>query len=153
MPRCRLRAWCARISLTPRTPCNSARHRPTRCRAALEQAEINLSYTEIRAPQSGRITMRNVELGTYVQVGQQIFYLVTPDTWVVANYKEKQLDGMKPGQPVDMRVDAFPALRLHGHVDSIQQGSGARFSAFPRSERYRKFREDRAPSAGQDHHR
>lgn len=100
-------------------------------RAALAQAEINLSYTEIRAAQDGKITMRNVERGTYAQVGQQLFYLVTPYTWVVANYKENQLARMLPGQPVSMTVDAYPALKLSGHVDSIQQGSGAQFSAFP----------------------
>ena len=100
-------------------------------RAALAQAEINLSYTEIRAAQDGKITMRNVERGTYAQVGQQLFYLVTPYTWVVANYKENQLARMHVGQPVSMTVDAYPALKLTGHVDSIQQGSGAQFSAFP----------------------
>ncbi len=100
-------------------------------RAALAQAEINLSYTEIRAAQDGKITMRNVERGTYAQAGQQLFYLVTPYTWVVANYKENQLARMHVGQPVSMTVDAYPSLRLRGHVDSIQQGSGAQFSAFP----------------------
>ena len=99
--------------------------------ANLTQAELNLSYTEIRAPQDGKITMRNVELGTYVQVGQQLFYLVTPDTWVVANFKEGQLARMCPGQPVTMSVDAYPGMKLRGHVESVQQGSGARFSAFP----------------------
>ena len=99
--------------------------------ANLAQAELNLSYTEIHAPQTGRITMRNVELGTYVQVAQQLFYIVTPDTWVVANFKEEQLARMRPGQAVTMKVDAFPQMKLMGHVDSIQEGSGARFSAFP----------------------
>lgn len=100
-------------------------------RAALEQAEINLSYTEIRAAQDGKITMRNVERGTYAQVGQQLFYLVTPLTWVVANYKENQLARMHVNQPVSMTIDAYPGLKLRGHIDSIQQGSGAQFSAFP----------------------
>ena len=100
-------------------------------RAALAQAEINLSYTEIRAAQDGKITLRNVERGTYAQVGQQLFYLVTPSTWVVANFKENQLARMRVGQPVSITVDAYPGLKLRGHVDSIQQGSGAQFSAFP----------------------
>jgi membrane fusion protein (multidrug efflux system) len=99
--------------------------------ANLEQAEVNLSYTELRAPQDGTITRRNVDLGTFVQAGQQVFYIVTPQVWIVANFKETQLARMKPGQKVTIAVDAFPQLDLHGHVDSIQQGSGARFSAFP----------------------
>jgi membrane fusion protein (multidrug efflux system) len=100
-------------------------------RANLEQAEVNLSYTEIRAPQDGRITRRNVERGTYIQAGQQIFYIVTPDVWVTANFKENQLADMRPGQKVTIDVDSYPNLALQGHVDSIQDGSGARFSAFP----------------------
>jgi membrane fusion protein, multidrug efflux system len=100
-------------------------------KANLAQAEINLSYTELRAPQDGRITKRNVEKGTYLQAGQQILYVVTPDIWVTANFKENQLADMRPGQAVTIDVDSLPGLELHGHVDSVQQGSGARFSAFP----------------------
>jgi len=99
--------------------------------ASLAQAEVNLSYTEIRAPQDGRVTKRNVDLGTYVQAGQQSFYIVTPQVWVTANFKENQLADMRPGQPVVIDIDAYPNLELHGHVDSIQDGSGAQFSAFP----------------------
>ncbi len=100
-------------------------------KANLEQAEINLSYTELRAPQDGRVTKRNVEKGTYLQPGQQILYVVTPEIWVTANFKENQLTDIRPGQPVTIDVDSFPGMELHGHVDSIQEGSGARFSAFP----------------------
>jgi membrane fusion protein (multidrug efflux system) len=99
--------------------------------ANLAQSEVNLSYTELKAPQDGRITRRNVDLGTFVQAGQQVFYIVTPQVWVTANFKETQLADIRPGQPVSMALDAYPNLRLHGHVDSIQEGSGARFSAFP----------------------
>ena len=99
--------------------------------AALDQAELNLSYCEIRAPQDGRVTRRNVDVGTYAQAGQQAFYLVPPQTWVVANFKETQLARMRVGQRVDISVDAYPGLRLKGHVDSVQLGSGARFTAFP----------------------
>ena len=99
--------------------------------ANLAQAEINLSYTELRAPQDGSVTRRNVDLGTFVQAGQQLFYIVTPHVWVTANFKETQLADMRPGQHVSMNVDAYPNLHLQGHVDSIQEGSGARFSAFP----------------------
>jgi len=100
-------------------------------KASLEQADLNLSYTELRAPQDGRITKRNVEKGTYLQPGQQILYVVTPEIWVTANFKENQLSDIRPGQPATIEVDSFPNLELHGHVDSIQEGSGARFSAFP----------------------
>ncbi len=99
--------------------------------ASLAQAQVKQSYTQITAPQDGSITMRNAELGTYVQTGQQLFYIVTPQIWVTANYKETQLDRIRPGDKVIMTVDAYPRLKLHGHVQSIQQGSGARFTAFP----------------------
>ena len=100
-------------------------------KAALAQAEINLSYTELRAPQDGYVTQRNVNVGTYAQAGQQIFYLVTTDWWVVANFKETQLADMRPDQPVKIGVDAYPQVKLRGHVQSIQEGSGSRFTAFP----------------------
>ena len=100
-------------------------------RASLAQAELNLSYTEVKAPQDGQITRRNVDLGTYAQAGQQVFYLVTRDVWVVANFKETQLNRMRVGQLVDVKVDAYSQLHLSGHIESIQGGSGARFTAFP----------------------
>ena len=99
--------------------------------AQLAQAELNLGWTKVRAPQDGWVTKRNVDKGNYVQVGQSIMALVTPDLWVTANFKEDQLDRMRPGQVVDISVDAYPKLHLVGHVDSIQLGSGSRFSAFP----------------------
>src|ERR1700677_1223755 len=100
-------------------------------RANLAQAKLNLSYTDVTAPQDGQITRRNVDLGTFAQAGEQVFYLVTRDVWVVANYKETQLDRMRVGQRVDIKVDAYSNLHLSGHVESIQGGSGARFTAFP----------------------
>ena len=100
-------------------------------RANLAQAELNLSYTEVRAPQDGQITRRNVDQGTFAQAGQQVFYLVTRDVWIVANFKETQLDRMRVGQLVDVKIDAYSQLHLSGHVESIQGGSGARFTAFP----------------------
>ena len=103
----------------------------SQAQAQLEQATVNLSYTEMRAPQDGRVTRRNVELGAYLQPGQSIFSLVTPEVWVTANFKEGQLNDIRPGQKVDIAVDAYPSLTLHGHIDSIQEGSGARFTAFP----------------------
>ena len=99
--------------------------------ARLDQADLNLSWTVVKAPQDGWITKRNVEAGNYVQPGQQIFAIVSPERWVVANFKESQLDRMRPGQKVKIDVDAYPSLNLEGHVDSIQQGSGTKFTAFP----------------------
>jgi len=99
--------------------------------AQLNEAETMLSYAVLRAPQDGWVTRRNVEQGGFVQPGSTVMNLVTPDLWVTANFKETQLTEMQPGQPVTIEVDAFPGLELRGHVDSIQRGSGARFSAFP----------------------
>jgi membrane fusion protein (multidrug efflux system) len=100
-------------------------------RAQLDQAALNLSWTRVTAPQDGWITKRNVERGNYVQAGQSILSIVTPDIWITANFKESQLDRMRPGEKVDISIDAYPNLRLIGHIDSIQLGSGARFTAFP----------------------
>ncbi len=99
--------------------------------AQLEQAEVNLSRTTITAPQDGWITRRNIEVGNYLQTGASIFSIVTPQVWVTANFKESQLNRMRPGQKVAITVDAYPGLKLEGHVDSIQLGSGSRFTAFP----------------------
>ena len=97
----------------------------------LDQAKLNVEWTVVRAPQDGWVTRRNVNAGNYVSAGQQVMSLVTTDVWVTANYKETELDGMHPGQKVTITVDAYPDLDLHGHVDSIQRGSGSKFSAFP----------------------
>jgi membrane fusion protein, multidrug efflux system len=99
--------------------------------AAVQQAELNLQYTKINAPEDGRVTNKAVEPGDYVQVGQTIFALVTPERWLTANFKETQLRNMRPGQPAQVSVDAYPDHPLRGHVDSIQAGSGARFSLLP----------------------
>jgi membrane fusion protein, multidrug efflux system len=99
--------------------------------AAVHQAELDLSYTKLYAPESGRVTRKSVEPGAYVQVGQTLFSIVPDRVWVVANFKETQLRHMRPGQPATVTVDAYPDRVFHGHVDSIQAGSGARFSLLP----------------------
>jgi membrane fusion protein (multidrug efflux system) len=99
--------------------------------ARLDQANLNLSWTLVKAPQDGWITKRNVEVGSYVVPGQQILALVAPEVWITANFKESQLSDMRKGQPVKIRIDAYPKLDLRGHVDSIQLGSGSKFTAFP----------------------
>jgi len=73
----------------------------------------------------------SVEIGSFVQPGQPIFALVSNEIWVVANFKETQLREIRPGQGVDITVDAFPGKSFAAHVDSIQKGAGARFSLMP----------------------
>ncbi|HSF32292.1 MAG TPA: HlyD family secretion protein [Candidatus Tectomicrobia bacterium] len=100
-------------------------------RAAIAQAQLDLSSTRISAPESGRVTRGSIEAGAYAHVGQGLMAIVPADVWVVANFMETQLTDMRPGQPVEITVDAYPAKRLRGHVDSIQAGTGARFSLLP----------------------
>jgi membrane fusion protein, multidrug efflux system len=97
----------------------------------LDQAKLNVGYCDVVAPQDGWVTKRGVEKGDYIQVGQQLFAIVSPEVWVTANFKETELTHMHPGQHVSISVDAYPSLKLKGHVDSIQAGSGAKFTAFP----------------------
>jgi membrane fusion protein (multidrug efflux system) len=99
--------------------------------AAVRSAELNLSYTKLTAPVTGRVTHRMVERGDYVQPGQALFALVKPDYWVTANFKETQLTNMKVGQPATVEIDAFPDYKLSAHVDSFQRGTGAQFSLLP----------------------
>jgi membrane fusion protein, multidrug efflux system len=99
--------------------------------AAVRQAELDLSYTQVKAHESGFVTHRSVEADSYVQPGEALLAIVPNNVWVVANFKETQLTHMQPGQPVTLRVDAYPRTRFTGHVDSIQAGAGARFSLLP----------------------
>jgi len=100
-------------------------------RAQLAQAELELSYTKIYAPEDGRVTRKSVEEGALVQVGQPLLAIVPGEVWVTANFKESQIGSMTPGQPVEINVDAYPDKVFKGHVDSIQAGTGARFSLIP----------------------
>ncbi|HSU69347.1 MAG TPA: HlyD family secretion protein [Tepidisphaeraceae bacterium] len=99
--------------------------------AALKEAQLQLSYTKVTAPIAGHVTNKAVQPGDYVQVGQALLALVPLQVYAIANYKETQLDKMKPGQEVELTVDAYPGHTFHGHVDSIQRGSGAAFSLLP----------------------
>jgi len=100
-------------------------------RATLAQAEANLSRTIITAPVAGRVTKLTAAKGTYAAVGQTLMMFVPREVWVTANFKETQLDLMRPGQPVDIEIDAYPDRTFKGHVDSIQSGSGTAFSLLP----------------------
>jgi membrane fusion protein, multidrug efflux system len=99
--------------------------------ANVEAAQLNYSYTKLFAPESGRITHKAVEPGDYVQVGQSLVALVRENIYVTANFKENQLDLMRPGQPVEIEVDALGGRKFKGQVESVQKGSGAAFSLLP----------------------
>jgi membrane fusion protein (multidrug efflux system) len=99
--------------------------------AALEQAQANLSRTIITAPVAGRVTKLTAAKGGYAAVGQTLMMFVPRDVWVTANFKETQLNLMRPGQPVDIAIDAYPGRTFAGHVDSVQSGSGTAFSLLP----------------------
>jgi membrane fusion protein (multidrug efflux system) len=102
-----------------------------KARAEVEQAMLNLSYTKIYAPVGGYVTKKNVEPGVFVQMGQSLMAIVLPNIWVTANFKETQLTHMRPGQPATISVDTYPDETFHGRVDSIQRGTGSRFSLLP----------------------
>lgn len=99
--------------------------------ASLQAAELQLSYCTIAAPIAGIVTHRTVDTGNYVNPGQALFALVQDDRWVTANFKETQLVAMRPGQDVDLTIDAVPSVTFHGRVDSFQAGTGTAFSTLP----------------------
>ena len=100
-------------------------------KAMRDQAQLNLEYTEVKALNSGTVTKKNVEKGAWVQAGQPLFALASDKVWIVANFKENQVGKMKPGQLVDIKIDAYPNKVFKGKVDSIQRASGAKSSLFP----------------------
>ena len=99
--------------------------------AQRDQAQLNLSYTTVIADQPGRVVNLTGAVGQYAQAGTNLTMFVPDEIWVVANYKETQLDRMRPGQPVDIEIDAYPERDFHGHLDSVQSGSGPAFSLLP----------------------
>lgn len=100
--------------------------------AALQAAELNLTYTKIVAPQDGVIGQRQVKPGQYVGVGGQITTLTPlPHVWVIANFKETQLTHMRVGQSADISVDSFPGRKLRGHVIAFSPGAGSQFALLP----------------------
>ncbi len=101
-------------------------------RAARDQAALNLSYTRVIAPSSGVVSKKTVELGQLVQPGQPLMSVVPlEDVWVTANLKETEVADVKPGEPVDFTVDAYPGTHFRGHVQSLSPATGARFSLLP----------------------
>lgn len=103
----------------------------TQAQAAAEEAAQNLKYTRLVAEQPGRVVQLTGSKGQFLDAGQAIAMFVPDDIWVTANFKETQLDDMRPGQPVTLTIDAYPDHVLHGHVASVQPGSGTAFSLLP----------------------
>jgi membrane fusion protein, multidrug efflux system len=99
--------------------------------ANTRSAELQISYCTITAPVAGTVTHRTVNAGNYVNPGQALFALVQDERWITANFKETQLAGIKPGQDVDVSVDAVPSVTFHARVDSFQTGTGSSFSVLP----------------------
>ncbi|WP_236668552.1 HlyD family secretion protein [Hymenobacter rubidus] len=98
----------------------------------LDNAKLQLSYTTITAPQDGIISKKNVQPGQVVGPGQQLFGIVgSARTWIIANFKETQLEDMKVGQPVKIEVDAYPKEEFQGHIESLSAATGARFALLP----------------------
>ena len=99
---------------------------------AVRQAELDLTYTKIYAPEDGFVTRKTVEEGQLVQPGAALMALsLSNDIWVVANFKETQLEKMRVGQNVELKVDAYPSETFHGKIESFQVGTGSRFSVLP----------------------
>jgi membrane fusion protein (multidrug efflux system) len=92
---------------------------------------VDLGRTVINAPTNGRVAKLTAATGAYAQTGQALMEIVPDEVWVTANFKETQLSDMRAGQPVDIAIDAYPDKTFHGHVDSVQAGSGAAFSLLP----------------------
>ncbi len=109
----------------------SAEANLAQAQAQRDQAQLNLGYTTVIADQPGRVVNLTGAVGQYAQAGTNLAMFVPDEIWVVANYKETQLDRMRPGQPVDMEIDAYPERDFHGHVASVQPGSGPAFSLLP----------------------
>jgi membrane fusion protein, multidrug efflux system len=99
--------------------------------AALAQAKLNLSYTKIQAPTDGSVANKTVQVGNFVQPGQTLFAAVPTEAYVIANFKETQLEHMRVGQRVRIHIDAFPTEHIDGHIDSFQRGTGSNFALLP----------------------
>lgn len=102
-----------------------------KARAQVDKARLDLSYTTVTAAEAGRIVRLTAAVGQYVQTGASLAMFVPDRIWVTANFKETQLANMRPGQPADIRIDAYPNLSIRGRVLSIQPGSGTAFSLLP----------------------
>jgi membrane fusion protein (multidrug efflux system) len=100
-------------------------------KAQVDQAKLNLSYTVITAAQPGRVVQLGAGVGEFVAAGADLTMFVPDEIWVTANFKETQLDHMRPGQPTTLTIDSYPERTFRGHVASVQPGSGTAFSLLP----------------------
>jgi membrane fusion protein, multidrug efflux system len=110
---------------------NSAVASLAQAKAQRDQAQLNLSYTTVTAAQPGRVVNLSAAVGQFAQPGTNLTMFVPDQIWVTANFKEIQLDRMRPGEPVTLAIDAYPEREIRGHVDSVQPGSGTAFSLLP----------------------
>ena len=99
--------------------------------AQRDQAQLNLSYTKVTADQPGRVVQLSAAVGQFAQPGTDLTMFVPDEIWVTANFKETQLDAMRPGQQATLAIDAYPERTINGHVASVQPGSGTAFSLLP----------------------
>jgi membrane fusion protein (multidrug efflux system) len=100
-------------------------------KARRDQAKLDLGYTTVSAAQAGRVVQLGGAVGEFAQAGTALSMFVPDEIWVTANFKETQLDAMRPGQPVTFHIDAYPGRAIRGHVASVQPGSGTAFSLLP----------------------
>lgn len=100
--------------------------------AALKRAKDDLGYTDVRAPIDGVVTRtQQLQIGSYVQPAQTVFYLVSGRPWIDAAFKENQIGALHPGQPVTIHIDAYPNRSFQGHVESLSPGTGSSFAVLP----------------------
>ena len=100
-------------------------------KADLDQAQLNLKWTTVRAPESGWLSEVQAKTGSMVSPDTNLEILVSGEPWVKANFKETQLGQIQVGDRVDISVDAYPDVTLHGHIQSVQPGTGSRFAVLP----------------------
>src|SRR5215470_5831339 len=100
-------------------------------KAQRDQAQLDLSHTIVTADQPGRVVQLSAAVGEFAQAGTNLSMFVPDDIWVWANFKETQLDYMRPGQRVTLEIDAYPERTIYANVASVQPGSGTAFSLLP----------------------
>ena len=110
---------------------NSALANLAQAQAQRDQAKLNLAYTAVTAAQPGRVVNLSAAAGQFAQPGTNLTMFVPDQIWVTANFKENQLDRMRPGEAVTLQIDAYPGRTIRGHIDSVQPGSGTAFSLLP----------------------
>lgn len=101
-------------------------------KAAIDQQKLKISYTRIYAPMGGKIGKKNITVGQFVQAGTPLFSIVNDSTyWIVANFKETQINEFHDGMPVTIELDAYPDISIPGHIESLSEATGAKFSLLP----------------------